>query len=124
VTLSGVIRDGEPLVPARARGGALQIGVGSGDHLVIDTGFAGAVAVPEDVARELRLDYLGVGTFILAMGRPVELPVYAGIIRVGRRRKRTWFILGEGLLGMEFLDEISVELRLSFERQEVEIRLR
>jgi hypothetical protein len=42
----------------------------------------------------------------------------------GGRRAKTWLILGEGLVGMEFLEEAFSDLRVDFENQLVNLRLR
>jgi len=52
----------------------------------------------------------------LATGREVELPVFLGEFRIGRRRVRTWFIAGEHLIGMEFLGVAFSLFQIDFRR--------
>ena len=122
--LRGAIREHSPVIRARARAGVLHLGASGPLSFVIDTGFTGAFAVPEMVARSLDLEFVGFDTFTLATGQEVELPVYLGSVRFGRRSAKTWFILGEGLIGMEFLEEACSDFLLDFEKQKVTLRLK
>jgi len=50
--------------------------------------------------------------------------VFVGTVVLGGRRVKTWFILGEGLVGMEFLEEACADLLLDFEKQALRLRLK
>jgi predicted aspartyl protease len=124
VKVAGVVRNGAPLISGRVQGGVLHLGVGGSEELIVDTGFNGALAVPHALARQIALEYAGVGNFTLATGKSAELPIYTGTVRIGRKRCETWFILGDGLVGMEFLAETSSQLLLDLENGALEIQLR
>ncbi|HYB73408.1 MAG TPA: hypothetical protein VED18_08555 [Candidatus Sulfotelmatobacter sp.] len=124
MTLRGIIREHSPVIQGRARAGLLHLGGRGPVPLVIDTGFTGAFAVPEAIARSLDLEFAGFDTFTLATGQEVELPVFVGTVVLGGRRVKTWFILGEGLVGMEFLEEACADLLLDFEKQALRLRLK
>lgn len=104
MSLRRIIAEHSPLIRGQVRGGVLHLKARGPLPFVVDTGFTGALAVPEEIARSLDFDLVGFDTFTLATGREVELPVYLGIVRLGRHRMKTWFILGEALIGMEFLE--------------------
>jgi len=124
MNLRGIIREHSPIIQGRARAGVFHLGGRGPVPLVIDTGFTGAFAVPEAIARSLDLEFAGFDTFTLATGQEVELPVFVGTVVLRGRRVKTWFILGEGLVGMEFLEEACSDLRVDFESQVVTLRLR
>jgi predicted aspartyl protease len=105
VKVTGHIRADAPVISGRIRGGVLHLGVPGGAEFVVDTGFSGAFVVPQRIAVALKVDFAGYDRFTLATGEPVELPVYAATVRVGRRIVRTWLTIGEALIGMEFLRE-------------------
>lgn len=112
----GEIRNHTPTVRARLwRGRILQVGQPGSIAFVVDTGFTGGISVTEGILRRLNLDFIGFDTFTLATGDEVELPMFLGEASVRGRRIETWFVLGENLLGMEFLasafDHLQVDLR-------------
>ena len=124
MNLLGIIREHSPIIQGRARAGVFHLGGRGPVPLVIDTGFTGAFAVPEATARSLDLEFAGFDTFTLATGQGVELPVFVRTVVLGGRRAKTWFILGEGLVGMEFLGEACSDLLVDFEKQVLRLRLK
>lgn len=122
--LRGAIIDGAPLICARVRRGALTLSTHRGTPLVVDTGFAGSLAIPGTIARQLRLEFLALASFTLATGVPVELPTYAAVVRIGSRLVRTWCIVGDALIGMEFLQQLCSLVRVDLDARSVELLLR
>lgn len=89
--------------------------------LTVDTGFSGGIALPEEILDEMDIELVHFGTFRLATGDEVELPVFWGKVVVGDHEIETWFIPGDLLLGMEFFSLAGSRLSLDFEREEVEL---
>ena len=88
------------------------------------TGFAGSLAIPGRLARHLRLEFLALAPFVLATGRRVELPTYAGSVRIGSRIVETWFTVGDALVGMEFLQQVCSGVQLNLDAHTIELLLR
>lgn len=63
-------------------------------------------------------------TFTLATGQEVELPVYLGVVRMGRRPVDNWFVLGEALVGMEFLEETCSAVQMDLDRKAITLHAR
>ena len=122
--ISGRIRADAPVLGGRISGGVLHLGVKGGVEFVVDTGFSGAFVVPQRMAAALKLEFAGYDRFTLATGEPVELPVYAARVRIGRRILRTWLTIGEALIGMEFLREACERLEADFDAQTITLLLR
>lgn len=122
--ISGQIRADTPVIGGRTSGGVLHLGVAGGVEFVVDTGFSGAFVVPQRIAAALKVDFAGYDRFTLATGEPVELPVYAATVRIGRRIVRTWLTIGEALIGMEFLRQACERLEADFDAQTIELLLR
>lgn len=124
MTLRGVISQHSPMIAGHVRAGELHLGTRGALPLVVDTGFTGAFAVPEEVARSLDLEFVGFDTFTLATGQEVELPVYLGLVWIGRRRVNTWFIMGEGLVGMEFLEQTCSSVQMNPDQEALTLHLK
>jgi len=91
--------------------------------LTVDTGFDGAIALPEEILEDMGIDLIGFTTLELATGEVKEdVPVYWGKVKIGRRKLETWFIPGDSLLGMEFFSLAGSLLSLDFEKEEVELK--
>ena len=107
IQLVGHIVNAEPRLPSRRIGKRLHLGEGRHDYLILDSGFTGSVAIPEEWADRLDLRYAGIQTFALANGQIVEFPTYLGSIRFGQAEGLFEVIVtGEALLGMEFLQRL------------------
>jgi predicted aspartyl protease len=119
VKLHGVIVERSPVIAGEVRQGVLYLKTRGPVSLVVDTGFTGAFSVPDEIARSLDLDFVGLDTFSLATGQAVELPVYLGVVRIGGRSVDTWFILGEALVGMEFLEETCSGLQMDLDQKTI-----
>ncbi len=117
MTVRGLIKDQAPVLTGRVdRRGKLCLG-GRGPHrFIVDTGFTGAVAVPEEMLSSLNVEHIGYDTFMLATGQEVELPVFLGEVKIGHRRVQTWFIAGDHLIGMEFLGVAFSLFQIDFRR--------
>ena len=124
MTLRGPIVDGAPRVFVQIRRGILSFSARGGTPLVIDTGFAGSLAIPRTIARQLQLDFLGSASFTLATGVSAELPTYATSVRMGSRLFNTWCIIDDALIGMEFLQQVCSQVRLDLDDETVELVLR
>jgi len=89
--------------------------------LAVDTGFSGAIALPEEILEKMDIELIDFGIFRLATGDEVELPVFWGRVMVGDYEIETWFIPGDSLLGMEFFSLTGSYLSLDFEKEEVKL---
>ena len=122
--IRGAIRNSTPLVGASIRAGTLRLGGPAETHFVVDTGFTGSIAIPKEVARRLRLTFVGIQSLTLATGVEVEVPLYVGNVRVGTRVVETSFIVGDALIGMELLEEIASGVRFDLEGRNLSIELK
>jgi len=89
--------------------------------LAVDTGFSGAIALPEEILEKMDIELIDFGIFRLATGDEVELPVFWGRVMVGDYEIETWFIPGDSLLEMEFFSLAGSYLSLDFEKEEVKL---
>lgn len=79
--------------------------------MILDSGFTGSIAIPEEWANRLDLRYAGIQPFELASGQIVEFPTYLGFVRFGRMEAPFEFIVtGETLLGMEFFQRLGAKI--------------
>ena len=124
MNLTGRIHENCPVVRARVKEGVLIVRRAGPEELLVDTGFTGAIALPARLLSRLRLTFIAVDTFTLATGEAVDLPAYAGVVRIGRRRVRTWFIPGDLLIGTDFLRSVCSQLSLDFEADSVTLQFR
>lgn len=115
MSLTGRIHENCPVIRARVKDGFLILGMTGPEALLIDTGFTGGIALPPRLLRRLHLGFVAVDTFTLATGEAVDLPAYTGIVTIGRRRVRTWFIPGNLMSGMDLLRSMCSQLLLDFE---------
>ena len=122
IRLAGRIVDAEPRLPSRIIGKRLQLEEKSRGYLVLDSGFTGSVAIPEEWADRPDLRYAGVQTFALANGQIVEFPTYLGIVRFGQAEGIFEVIVtGEALLGMEFLQRLKARAVIDCKARTVSI---
>jgi predicted aspartyl protease len=124
MTVSGVVIEGAPVIYAQVRGGRLYLGSRGTVRLVVATGFAGALALPERLARELRGEFIARGKFILATGHPVDLPMFTATAQIGGRRVNTWFIAGDALIGMEFLQDACSAVSIDLDARTIDLHVR
>ncbi len=122
--LRGRIAANTPTVFGRVRNGRLLLGARGDVPFVIDTGFTGSVAVPDPLARRLIRQFVAVDTYLLAAGQEIELPMYVGSVQIAARRIRTCFIVGDALIGMEFLQQVCSDVRLNLDSNLVELTVR
>lgn len=92
----------QPLVsvPVAGRGGVFH-----SLRFVVDTGFAGALALPTRLIQQLDLSYLGQETASQVVGQAV-LDIYAGAVIWHERTKQVEVVETDGalLLGTELLE--------------------
>jgi len=101
---SGNINNFVPQVNAYlSNDGILSLSTKGEISFTVDTGFSGGIAIPISIIEKMKTEIVTYDTFSLATGEIIELPVFIGDIRAGRKRIETWFIPGDFLLGMEFL---------------------
>ena len=106
IRIVGKIIDSEPRLSTRIVRKRLTLGRGARDHLVVDSGFTGSVAIPEEWGERLDLSYAGIQSFALANGQTVEFPTYLGLVRVGQMEALFEFIVtGEALWEWNFLSD-------------------
>ena len=122
VRLAGHIVDAEPRLPSRIVGKRLNLDGRGRNYMILDSGFTGSVAIPEEWADRLDLHYAGIQTFALANGQIVEFPTYLGIVRLGRTEGLFEIIItGEALLGMEFFERLKARIVIDCETGRVSI---
>jgi predicted aspartyl protease len=109
--MTGKIVDAEPRLSVRMTKKRLTLGLGKREYMVIDSGFTGSIAIPEEWGERLDLSYAGIQSFALANGQAVEFPTYLGVVRIGDAEALFEFIVvGEPLLGMEFFERLGARL--------------
>ena len=74
IQIAGKIIDAEPRLSARIERKRLTLGRGQRDYMIVDSGFTGSVAIPEEWGDRLDLRYAGIQSFTLANGQTVEFP--------------------------------------------------
>lgn len=118
--IAGKIVDAEPRLSVQIAKKRLALGRGKRDFMVIDSGFTGSVAIPEEWGERLDLSYAGIQSFALATGQTVEFPTYLGVVRVGQVGALFEFIVtGEALLGMEFFERLGAKIEMNCRTGEV-----
>ena len=101
--------------------GALVLREGGQLPLTVDTGFSGALALPEELMARLDVQLHDYGVFIMGTGEELVLPIYQGRVLVGGKEYRTWFIPGDSLIGMELLSLLGTRLDLDLKKGEVDL---
>ncbi len=120
--LRGPIIDNVPLFGyVMSEDGALVLREGGQLPLTVDTGFSGALALPEELMARLDVQLHDYGVFIMGTGEELVLPIYQGRVLVGGKEYRTWFIPGDSLIGMELLSLLGTRLDLDLKKGEVDL---
>ncbi|MBI4524500.1 MAG: hypothetical protein HY695_11900 [Deltaproteobacteria bacterium] len=122
VRVSGRMVSGEPRLPSRIAGKRLILGGKGREHLILDSGFTGSIAISEEWANRLDLRYAGIQPFELANGQIVEFPTYLGSVRFGQMEALFEFIVsGETLLGMEFFERLAARIVIDCPSSKVKV---
>ncbi len=122
IIFKGVIKYQEPLVSATVDGsGNLKLSSNSKHRFIVDTGFAGDIAVPYTMLPKLNLKFLGYDKFVLATNKPIVLPVFEGWVKIKRKRVKVEIIPGDELIGMKFLEKACSQLIVDFDKAEVKL---
>jgi len=122
IRLTGRIVDAEPRIPSRIAGKRLIFDGRGREHMILDSGFTGSIAISEEWANRLQLRYAGIQPFELANGQVVELPTYLGFVRIGRVETLFEFIItGETLLGMEFFERLGARIVMDCRAGKVQV---
>lgn len=122
IRLVGHIVNAEPWLASRIVGKQLLLNGSGRDHVILDSGFTGSVAIPEEWANRLDLRYAGIQTFELANGQIVEFPTYLGVIRLGQVQGLFEIIVtGEALLGMEFFERLRARIVINCKTGKVSV---
>jgi predicted aspartyl protease len=120
IQLVGRIVDAEPRILSRIAGKRINLDGRGRDYMILDSGFTGSVAIPEEWANRLELPYAGIQTFELANGQIVEFPTYLGDVRLGQAAGLFEIIVtGEALLGMEFLERLKARAAIDCKTRKV-----
>lgn len=120
--IQGQIVKLSPTWQASVEKGVLTLSSDGEFEFLVDTGFAGGIAVPATAAGELDLKFVATQLFELAGGQIIELAVFIGKVRLGSKVHRTQFIVGDALIGMRFLRLAGKELVLRFDRRTVTLK--
>lgn len=111
IRITGRIVDAEPRLLSRIVGKRLILDGKGREHMILDSGFTGSIAISEEWANRLDLRYAGIQSFELANRQIVEFPTYLGFVRFGRVEALFEFIVtGEMLLGMEFFERLRARI--------------
>ena len=122
IRLTGRIVDAEPRLPSRIAGKRLILDGKGREHMILDSGFRGSIAISEEWANRLDLRYAGIQPFELANGQIVEFSTYLGFVRFGRVEALFEFIVtGETLLGMEFFERLSARVVMDCRAGKVQV---
>ena len=120
--ISGEIRDLVPVFTAHVNSdGMLIFDRTDSLSLTVDTGFSGGIALPLKIIEQMNLEVADFDTFRLATGEVIELPVFLGKVIIDNQEVETWFIPGDGLIGMEFLAAVGSVLSLDFKNKSVKL---
>jgi predicted aspartyl protease len=120
IQLVGRIVDAEPRFPSRIVGRRLLLDDRGRDQLILDSGFTGSVAIPEEWANRLELRYAGIQTFELANGQIVEFPTYLGAVQLGQAAGLFEIVVtAEALLGMEFFERLKARIVIDWRTKKV-----
>ncbi|MDI6449129.1 hypothetical protein [Anaerobaca lacustris] len=113
--LRGEIRNSVPYFRYRlGSDGTLELSSRHGNEITADTGFTGAIALPEDALERMAVEFAAVEEFRLADGQRVQLPIFWGAVHLNGKSFETWFIPGDPLVGMEFFEVAGTQLNLDF----------
>ena len=121
ILIQGKIIDFAPLFKAYVRKEGPILSEEGDLLLTVDTGFSGAVALPQKMLREVKVEPIGYGRFTLATGEVIQLPIFWGKAIIKNREIETWFIPGDFLIGIEFLSSAGKLLTLDFEEATVNL---
>lgn len=122
IRITGKIVDAEPRLPSRIAAKRLIFDGKGREHMILDSGFTGSIAISEEWANRLDLRYAGIQPFELANGQIVEFPTYLGIVRLGGVGGLFEFVVtGETLLGMEFFQRLRARIVLDCRGGKVQV---
>lgn len=88
---------------------------------IIDTGFAGDIAVPYSMLPRLDHKFLGYDEFVLATNKRIQLPVFQGWVRVKKGKLKVEVIPGDELIGMKLLERIGSKLIVDFDKSNMKL---
>lgn len=92
------------------------------DRMIVDTGFTGSIAIPEEWANRIDLRYAGIQPFELANGQIVEFPTYLGVVRLGQVEGIFEILVtGEALLRIEFFERLKARIVIDCKTRKVTI---
>jgi len=120
--ITGKVVDFVPTFGAHLDGGCLILSEDGDFEITVDTGFNGGIAIPLEMMDNMDMEFFGYDTFTLATGDIVELPMFMGKVILDDYESKTWFILGDSLLGMAFLSAVGSILCFDFKNETVELR--
>lgn len=84
IRITGRIVDAEPQLPSRIAGKRLILDGKGREHMILDSGFTGSIAISEEWANRLDLQYAGIQPFELATGRSWSFrPIWAWFASAG-----------------------------------------
>lgn len=122
IILKGKIAHWEPTVLAMIdKNGQLELSHKGEHRFVVDTGFAGDIAVPKIMLAKLKVEFLGYNEFILATKKRIRLPVFQGWIKIKAMRVQVEMIPGDELIGMKFLEKVGSRLIVDFNNASVKL---
>jgi hypothetical protein len=84
----------------------------------------GDLALPARILKRLKLRRVGRIDYQLANGAIITMDQWLGKVLVGRHEYESFFLKGDWLLGMDFMQEVGQELTLDLVRGEVRLRIR
>jgi len=120
--LKGKIAHWEPTVVALInKNGQLEISNKGKHSFVVDTGFAGDIAVPHTMLPRLNARFLGYNEFVLATQKRIRLPVFQGWVKVKAMQVEVEMIPGDELIGMKFLEKVGSQLIVDYKKATVKL---
>ena len=93
-------------------------------QLCVDTGFTGDLALPAKILKRLKLRRVGRIDYQLANGAIITMDQWLGKVLLERREYECFFLKGDWLLGMDFMQEVGQTLVLNLIRGEVKLVIR
>lgn len=117
--VTGIISGRMPLV---------QITVGYGLAVqeplaILDTGFTGDLQIPEEIAKELDLEPIGVASVKMADGNDIELATAMAVVSMENETRAVEVIISDGapLIGMDLLYKFGYKAIVDCKKDEVKL---
>jgi len=122
-SIKGYFKSLQPYVLAEINNGILVFGKGN-LKVKIDTGFDGALCIPEEFRKKLDCEFAGTILVTDYKMKARNEKFYLTKIYIGKKLHEFDFITGDFLIGMEFLNEIFSKMDFNFDSNKILLKLK